>query len=363
MLTKIEVTKPFLPPISEYFYLLEKVWESGILTHNGPMVQSFENLFSQKYNLKNTLATSNGTIALQIAIRALKLKGEIITTPFTWVATASSIIWEHCTPVFVDIDCKTLNIDCNKIEKKITRNTCAILPVHVFGSPCDCSYLEEIARKFNIKVIYDAAHAVGSSYNGKSVLSYGDVTATSFHATKLLNTAEGGACFSDNSEIIERIKQIRFFGHNDNKEIVTDGFNGKMTEIHAALGIINLTYIDEILADRKKKYFLYKSLLEKTEMIQFQTINVNETNFSYFPIVLRNESVLDKIVFALNNENIYPRRYFYPAINTLSRILSYQEAPISEEISSRILCLPLYYDLDCDIIEKISNIILRELVS
>ena len=362
-MSRIEVTKPFLPPLGKYYNLLEKVWESGILTHNGPMVQSFEKLFSEKYNLMDTVATSNGTIALQIAIRALKLKGEIITTPFTWIATASSIIWENCSPVFVDIDAKTLNIDCDKIEKKITKNTCAILPVHVFGSPCDCILIEEIARKHHLKVIYDAAHAVGSSYNGKSVLSFGDVSATSFHATKLLNTAEGGACFSDNLEIIERLKQIRFFGHNDKKEIVTDGFNGKMTEIHAALGILNLSYIDEILADRKKKYLLYKSLLENTDKIQFQTINVNESNFSYFPILLRDESILIKIVFALNSENIYPRRYFHPAINKFFKILSYQEAPIAEEVSSKILCLPLYYELSCDIIEKISKIILRELDS
>lgn len=362
-MSRIEVTKPFLPPLGEYFNLLEKVWESGILTHNGPMVQSFEKLFSEKYNLMETVATSNGTIALQMAIRSLNLKGEIITTPFTWIATASSIIWENCSPVFVDIDAKTLNIDCTKIEEKITNNTCAILPVHVFGSPCDCIQIEEIARKHKLKVIYDAAHSVGSRYNGKSVLSYGDVSATSFHATKLLNTAEGGACFSENLEIIDRLKQIRFFGHNENKEIVTDGFNGKMTEIHAALGILNLSYIDEIISDRRQKYLLYVKLLENSNKIQFQTININDSNFSYFPVLFSDESVLKKVTFALNNENIYPRRYFHPAINTFSKILSYQEAPIAEEVSSKILCLPLYYELSFDIIEKISEIILRELES
>ena len=234
---RIYVTQPSLPPLEEYVELLKEVWETGILTHNGPKVIKFEEELKSKLNVDNLSVLSNGTVAIQVAIRALKLKGEIITTAFSWVATVSAIKYENCTPVFCDIDSETLNIDVTKIEELITKDTVAIMPVHVFGTPCDVEAIEKIATKHNLKVIYDAAHAIGSTINGQSVLNYGDISATSLHGTKLLNTAEGGACITKDINLHEKMKSIRFFGHDKNKDIIQDGMNGKMTEIHASLGL------------------------------------------------------------------------------------------------------------------------------
>lgn len=357
----IYVTQPSLAPLNEYMKILEGVWERGILTHNGPLVQQLEKDLCGKLNIPNFVAVSNGTIALQMAIKALELKGEIITTPFTWIATVSAIKWEGCTPVFCDIDPETLNIDSAKIESLITDKTVAIMPVHVFGNPCDVDAIDAIAKKHHLKVIYDAAHAIGSTYNGKSLLEYGDITATSLHATKLLNTAEGGGCITTNNELNEKLKRIRFFGHNDEKDIVEDGFNGKMTEVHAALGIANLKYYDEVLNDRKEKYNVYKEALSNIPGLAFQKIKQGTPNYSYFPVIFESESQLQKVEKALNTENIFPRRYFYPSVNTYTNILEYQPTPVSENIAKRILCLPLYFTLTIENTKKILSTIERTL--
>jgi len=353
----IYVTMPSLAPLEEYFELLKGVWDRGILTHNGPLVQQLENDLCEKLVIPNFVAVSNGTIALQMAIKALALKGEIITTPFTWIATVSAIKWEGCTPIFCDIDPDTLNIDPAKIEALITNNTVAIMPVHVFGNPCDVDAIEAIAKKHNLKVIYDGAHAIGSTYKGKSLLEYGDITATSLHATKLLNTAEGGGCVTSDSDWHEKLKRIRFFGHNIEKDIVEDGFNGKMTEVHAALGIANLKYYDEVLNDRKVKYNLYKETLSNIPSITFQKIKQGRPNYSYFPIIFETEEKLLIVEKALNIKNISPRRYFYPSVNTYINILDYQSTPLSEDVAKRILCLPLYFELKQNQIINISKII------
>lgn len=355
----IYVTAPSLAPLDEYVELLKGIWERGILTHNGPLVQQFENDLCKKLNLKNFVAVSNGTIAIQMAIKALELKGEIITTPFTWIATVSAIKWEGCTPVFCDIDSETLNIDHEKIEALITDKTVAIMPVHVFGNPCDVEAIEALARRHNLKVIYDGAHAIGSTFKGKSLLEYGDITATSLHATKLLNTGEGGGCITTNPAIQEKLKRIRFFGHNTAKDVVEDGFNGKMTEIHAALGLANLKYYNEVINDRKVKYEYYKDSLSGVKEISFQVEKYGETNFSYFPIILESESLLLKIEKSLNENNIFPRRYFYPSVNTFKQIILYEKMQQSEDISKRILCLPFYYTLSRESIINISKIILK----
>ena len=266
----IYVTQPSLAPLQEYMEILKGVWERGILTHNGPIVQELEKQLAAKLGLNNFVAVSNGTIALQMAIKALELHGEIITTPFTWIATVSAIKWEGCIPDLCDIDPETLYIDPTKIEALITDKTVAIMPVHVFGNPCDVEAINTIAKKHNLKVIYDGAHAIGSTYNGKSVLEYGDISATSLHATKLFNTAEGGACITNNNELHEKLKRIRFFGHNKVKDIVEDGFNGKMTEVHAALGLANLKYYDDVLIDRKEKYLYYRDAFSKLDFVNFQ---------------------------------------------------------------------------------------------
>lgn len=357
----IFVTQPSLAPLEEYVQILEGVWERGILTHDGPVLQQLEKEFCEKLKLKNFVAVLNGTIAIQMAIKALELKGEIITTPFTWVATVSAIKWEGCTPVFCDIDPESLNIDASKIEALITDKTVAIMPVHVFGTPCDVYEIERIAKKHNLKVIYDAAHAIGSTVDGKSLLEFGDISATSLHATKLINTAEGGACISPDDELHEKLKRIRFFGHNDARDIVEDGFNGKMTEVHAALGIANMKYFDEVLKDRETKYNLYKEALSNTPGLSFQKVKVGNTNYSYFPVIFESEEQLLKVEKALNSDNIFPRRYFYPSVNTFTEIVDYKEMPISEDISTRILSLPLYWKLSVADMNRVVEIIKNNL--
>ena len=349
----IFVTQPSLAPLAEYIELLKGVWERGILTHNGPLVQQFEKEICKKLELNNFVAVNNGTIAIQMAIKALELKGEIITTPFTWIATVSAIKWEGCTPVFCDIDPDTLNIDSKQIEAKISNKTVAIMPVHVFGNPCDVDAIEVIAKKNKLKVIYDAAHAIGSTYKGKSLLKYGDISATSLHATKLLNSAEGGGCITKDLDLHEKLKRIRFFGHNDLKEIVEDGFNGKMTEIHAALGLANLKYHDAVLDDRRHKYLYYRENLSSLNFLSFQSMKIGEPNYSYFPVIFDSERRLIEIEEKLNAKQIFPRRYFYPSVNMYKKIISYQPAKISEDVSGRILCLPLYWGLKMDEIDKI----------
>lgn len=353
----IHVVQPFLPPLEEYFELLKKSWDSGILTHNGPHVQRFEHELCDKLGTSGIVATSNGTIAIQMAIKALGLRGEIITTPFTWVATISAIKWEGCTPVFCDVDPETFNINPDEIEEYITDRTVAILPVHVFGNPCEIDRIQEIADRHGLKVIYDAAHAVGSCYDGKSVFEYGDISATSFHATKLINTGEGGACVSHDPALVEKLQRIRFFGHDNDKNIVDDGFNGKMSEINAALGIASLKYLRELMDDRKKKYMTYREGLEGVSGISFQTIDDESCNFSYFPVLMESESDLIDMLAKLNGHNIWPRRYFYPALNTLDKIVKSGPMPVTEDIARRIACLPLYKDLGIEQVEMITSLI------
>lgn len=354
----IFVTQPSLAPLEEFTELLEQVWKSGILTHNGPMVQRLEKELCDWLELKHCAVVTNGTIAIQMAIKALALKGEIITTPFTWVATLSAIKWEGCTPVFCDIEADTFNIDPSKIEAAITEKTVAIMPVHVFGNPCDVEAIEAIAEKHGLKVIYDAAHAIGSNYKGKSILDWGDISATSLHATKLFNTAEGGACITTDEKLASKLERIRFFGHNDAKEIVEDGFNGKLTEVHAALGLANLKYGTDVLADRRRKYQLYVDGLSACEGLTFQNLKLGEPNYSYFPVVFESEDQLVIAEKSLNAQNIFPRRYFSPSVNTLDKIVDYAPMPVSEDLSHRILCLPLYWKLDVDVVQQIVAVII-----
>lgn len=352
----IYVTQPTLAPLEEVDALLKGIWETGIMTHNGPLVQKLEKELQTYLGVPHVVSCVNGTLALQMAIRALKLKGEIITTPFTFIATSNAILWEYCTPVFVDIDPETFNIDPKKIEEKITYHTVAIMPVHVFGNACEIETIDAIAHKHHLKVIYDAAHAVGVKYKGQSIFNYGDISITSFHATKILNTAEGGACFTTNEELDGKLRRIRFFGFENHADIVEDGSNFKMTEVHAAIGLANLKYLDETLADRKKKYLYYKTELSKIESLSFQKI-AEDCNYSYFPVVFKTEEDLLKVLKALNEKNVYPRRYFYPSINTFNKLFPTVSVPCSEDIASRILCLPLYYNLSTNEIDRIINII------
>lgn len=354
----IYVTQPTLAPLEEVNELMKGIWESGIMTHNGPLVQRFEKECAEHLGVPNLVSCVNGTIGLQMAIRALQLKGEIITTPFTFIATISSIIWEGCTPVFVDIDPETLCIDPKKIEEKITYHTVGIMPVHVFGNCCDIEAIDAIAKRHHLKVIYDACHSVGVKYKGQSIFNYGDISVTSFHATKMLNTTEGGGCFTLDKQLDEKLRRIRFFGFENHADIVEDGTNGKMTEVHAAMGLANLKYLDAALADRKRKYAMYKDALSKDCSLTFQKINEG-CNYSYFPVIFPDEATLLKIQAKLNEEHIFPRRYFYPSVNTFTKEVPYTPMPVSEDIASRILCLPLYYTLSEEDIKRVLDCIIK----
>ena len=358
----IYVTMPTLAPLSEVNEYLQKVWESGVMTHNGPLLQQFEREVADWHGMPNHTVVVNGTIALQLAIRALGLKGEIITSPFSFIATTSAIMYEGCTPVYADINPRTLNIDPAQIEAAITDKTVAIMPVHVFGNTCEIEAIEAIAKKYNLKVIYDACHSVGVEYKDKSIFSYGDVSCTSYHATKMLNSGEGGGCFTNDAELDAKMKRIRFFGFSEDKtNIVEEGSNLKMTEVHASVGLANLKYLQAALDDRKEKYLLYKSLLEVNPTLTFQQINEDSCNYSYFPVIFDSEETLLRVEKALQAEKIFARRYFYPSLNTFTDIVQYVAMPHSEDIASRILCLPLYYTLAKEEVERIARITLDSL--
>jgi dTDP-4-amino-4,6-dideoxygalactose transaminase len=353
----IYVTQPSLPPLDEYVKILEGVWQRQILTHNGPLVQQLEKELLDYLNVKKLVAVTSGTIAIQLAIKALNLSGEIITTPFTWIATTSAIMWEKCKPVFVDVQPDTFNIDPQKIEEEITDRTSAILPVHVFSNPCDIEAIQKIADKHNLKVIYDAAHALCVDYKGKSLLEYGDITATSFHATKIFQSGEGGACVTNDQMLYERLRRLRFFGHDENKDIIDEGMNGKMTEVHAALGLANLKWLKDVLRDRREKYELYMDLLGRSGLIKFQKFPVDSYNYSYMPVLFEDENQMLVVAEKLNKHNIYPRRYFYPSLNAIEFLSVKEKFPVSVDLASRIVCLPLYYTLDKEEIKHICGLI------
>ena len=340
----ILVTKPFLPPIEEYESYLKEIWQREWLTNNGPLVNDFELKLKLYLQVPHLLYLCNGTVALQIAIRALELKGDVITTPFSFIATTSSILWEGIRPVFVDIDADTLNIDPNKIEAAITPQTSAILATHVYGNPCDIDAIEAIAKKHNLKVIYDAAHCFGTKYKGKSVYSYGDVSIASFHATKLFHTVEGGAVFTNDPDLLKKMAFMRNFGFNGPEDFECMGVNGKNSEFHAAMGLLNLKYADEILRKRKQLFEYYVELLKALDKRMPVIQKDSEYNYSYFPIILPSEEILLKMVELLNGNRIFPRRYFYPPLHTLS-FVDQAECNNCLDISKRVLCLPLHHDL------------------
>ncbi len=356
----IPVTKPFLPPKEEVYALLDEVWNRQWLTNNGPLVNELELKLKEYLNVPHLLYLNNGTIALQIAIKALGLAGEIITTPFSYVATTSSIMWEGCTPVFVDIDEQTFNINPTKIEAAITPNTQAILATHVFGNPCDIDAIQQIANKYNLKVIYDAAHCFGTSYKGKSIFAYGDISTTSFHATKLFHTVEGGAVICNNPELLKKMAFLRNFGHNGPTDFAAIGINGKNSEFHAAMGLVNLKYINQILAQRKALCQQYDTWLKRPSITQQTITPKSNFNYAYYPVVFDNEENTLKVIKELEGNWITPRRYFYPSLNTVD-IFNANNCPTSESVAKRILCLPLYHTLTQNEIDLISRIILRVL--
>jgi dTDP-4-amino-4,6-dideoxygalactose transaminase len=346
---------------SKFLENISEVWNSRWLTNGGPKILELESKIREKYNIPNISIVVNGTVALQMAIRALNLPkgGNIITTPFTWISSTSSILWEGFKPRFVDIDPHTLNIDPKKIEEAIDEDTVAILAVHVFSNPCAIEEIKTIANKHDLKIIYDAAHAFGVSYKGKDVSTYGDVSIHSYHATKVFNTGEGGSIISTDKRLMERVEHIRTCGLNEKKEIVRIGTNAKVHEITACIGLTNLEIVDKSIAYRKDLYFKYIDALKdliQDDKIQLQKFKEDAYNYSYFPVIFKSEEKVLQINELLKDELIMARRYFYPSLNKLKWGYR-QSCPISEDISKRILCLPSHDRVTDEDIQIICSII------
>lgn len=355
----IPVTKPFMPPQQIYQSYLDGIWKRQWLTNMGPLASELEMKLKTHLNLKHLLFVTNGTVALQMAIRALELKGEIITTPFSFVATTSSIVWENCTPVFVDIDKQSLNIDANLIETAITDKTSAILATHVYGNPCDVEKIEKIAKKYHLKVIYDAAHAFGVEVNGKSIFEYGDISTCSLHATKLYHSIEGGLIITKNAAVLKKLAYIRNFGISGFDTFAELGLNGKNSEFHAAMGLANLKYIDEISKKRKdltKRYDEKLSGLKARRPIWHKS---SENNASYYPLVFETEELMLKCKDNLQAHEIGSRRYFYPSLGSALPYLESKPFEVTDTIAKCVLCLPLFYDLSMEEVDLICRLLLR----
>lgn len=357
----INVTKPFLPSLDEYNNYLEGIWNRCWLTNNGPLVNELELKLKEYLDLKHLLFLSNGTIALQIAMKTLDLKGEVITTPFSFVATTSTIVWEGLKPVLVDIDPQTLNIDPRKIENAITPETSAILATHVYGNACDIKAIQEIADKYKLKVIYDAAHGFGTKYKKRSIFEYGNISTSSFHATKLFHSIEGGAIITNDSGLTKIAANMRNFGFNGPETFDGVGINGKNSEFHAAMGLSVLKKVDDILTSRRLLSAYYDERLGHISGLRKIELNQEaEFNYAYYPIIFESEAILLKTLHELNGHKIFPRRYFYPSLSSLEYIGKY-ETPVANNIAPRVLCLPLYYDLKKEEIDFICRILIRTL--
>lgn len=324
------------------------------------MVRELEKQIQDFLGVKHCLFVSNGTIAIQIALKVLNITKEVITTPFSYCATSHSVVWEGCKPVFADILTSDLCIDPQKVEEAITADTQAILATHVYGNPCEIYELQRIADKHNIKLIYDAAHAFGVNVDGKSLLSFGDISTCSFHATKVFHTIEGGAILTNNDDYAWLIDRYRSFGHIGD-EYLTIGINGKNSEFHAAMGLVNLPKVGEIIQARKEIFEIYDSILNWEKLGRPELRLATEKNYAYYPIFLESEKVLLRVKAALGEHQIVPRRYFYPSLSTLKFVTEESNCPISDDFALRALALPLYYDLAHDDARRIAEIVNQHL--
>ncbi len=362
---KIYVTQPQMPPLEEFLPYLKEIWESKILTNGGPFHQKLETELSSYLGVKHISLFTNATVALVTALQALRITGEVITTPYTFVATAHSLLWNGIKPVFVDVDPKTLNLDPSKIEAAITPQTTAIMPVHCYGHPCDVDAIQKIADNYNLKVIYDAAHAFGVKCHCGSVLNHGDLSVLSFHATKVFNTFEGGAIISPDEKTKIRIDQLKNFGYVGETTVVAPGINGKMSEINAAFGLLQLKHIDDALEKRKTIDASYREHLKNVPGIDCLNGSGEDlANYAYFPILVREEYKIgrDELNQRMKDIGINPRRYFYPLVTEYPMYRGLQSSkvenlPNAHLASQQILCLPIYPDLDLQIVEKICSFI------
>jgi dTDP-4-amino-4,6-dideoxygalactose transaminase len=359
----ITLTKPDIPLLEKYIVYLEKIWKSRWLTNDGEFAQLFRQKLKKYLGVKNIVIVSNGTLALHLALKTLGLKGEVITTPFSFPATTNVILWEGLTPVFADIDPETFNIEPKDVIKKITRKTSAILAVHVYGNPCYTEELQEIADRYNLKLIYDAAHAFGIEYKNQSILKFGDISTLSFHATKVFNTIEGGAIVVKDSKLIKKLELLKNHGIESEEKFILPGTNAKMNEFQAVMGLCNLEGIDEKIQFRKKIYEYYKDRLSHMG-IKFQKIIASKYNYIYMPVCFGDIKKRDEVYLQLLKNRIKARKYFFPLI-VESDYFKKQEINLVEkynlrvayDIAQRILCLPLYPDLKVNHLDKIINII------
>jgi len=354
----INVTKPFLPPRSEYEAYIAGIWNREWLTNNGPLVNELEMGLKEYLGLDHLLYVSNGTIAIQLALKALDVTGEVITTPFSYVATSSSIVWEGCKPVMADISLTDFNIDPARIEEKITSETSAIVATHVYGNPCDVDAIDAIAARHGLKVIYDAAHAFGTKYKGRSLFDFGDVSTASFHATKLFHTIEGGAVMARKPEVLKRMAEMRNFGHVSPVSFHEVGINGKNSEFHAAMGLCNLKYVDEILATRRRLSERYDEHLEGLPVLRPRPRADTEYNHAYYALAFESETQLQKVIADLQVQSVFPRRYFFPSLSELPYVET-NACPVSEDVSRRVMCLPLYHTLSVEEVDMICRLIKR----
>lgn len=361
----IYVTQPFLPPLEEFLPYLQQIWANKILTNGGPFHQQLEDELCRYLGVKHISLFTNATIALVTALQSLRISGEVITTPYSFVATSHSLLWNGIKPVFVDIDPVTLNLDAAKIEAAITPETTAILPVHCYGHPCDVEAIQRVADDYNLKVIYDAAHAFGVQDRSGSVLRHGDLSVLSFHATKVFNTFEGGAIISPDEKTKIRIDQLKNFGHVGEATVVAAGINGKMSEFNAALGLLQLQYIDSSISHRKIIDQAYRQALKSVKGIRcLETSGEIVSNFAYFPILVEPayDKTRDELNVALKENDIVTRRYFYPLISEYPMYRGLPSAdkkllPVANLASLQILCLPIYPDLSLEKVVEIAEII------
>jgi dTDP-4-amino-4,6-dideoxygalactose transaminase len=355
----IPVTKPFLPPQEEYAAYLNGIWQRNWLTNMGPLASSLELKLKDYLKVKHLLFVTNGTVALQLGIKALDLHGEVITTPFSFVATTSSIVWEGCKPVFVDINPDSLNLDSSKIEAAITQNTTAILATHVYGNPCEVEIIENIAKKHNLKVIYDGAHCFGVQYKNESIFNYGDISICSLHATKPYHSIEGGLIFTKNPEMLKKLAYMRNFGFDGPVSFAELGINGKNSEFHAAMGLVNLNYIDGNFEARKRIAGYYDDNLRTLRVVKPVWNKDSENTFSYYPLIFESEDLLIKCMDYLSNRQIFTRRYFFPSLPNSVPYLENQSLSVTDDISKRVLCLPMYAELTIEEVELICRLMLR----
>lgn len=363
----IYVTRPLLPPLSEFYPYLEDIWKNRQLTNNGPFHRQLEQALADYLGCKHISLFANGTLALLCAIRALRISGEVITTPYSFVATSHSLSWNGVKPVFVDIDPITGNLDPNKIEQAITPQTTAILPVHCYGIPADVEKIDALAKKHGLKVIYDAAHAFGVTRDGNSILNFGDLSILSFHATKVFNTIEGGAIICRDEESKRHIDRLKNFGFTSETTVIATGINGKMNELQAAFGLLQLKHIDYALSQRRECYQRYRQTLGKLNGLEIIKTDANVSwNYAYFPVFIGQEFSYsrDEVYTILKKEGIMARRYFYPLISDFSLYSALasenqDKLPVASALANQVLCLPIYAGLTIDDQQRVINVILR----